>query len=183
MAPLPANNTGRYFVDYTANGRQHTVLFRYTQGAGPVPPSAGFLTQVQNFLDAVAPLMPTDFAIVGARYSAWLSNISLPWAAPTLSVAGAYTPDNSSAPGFLSFIGRGDTGRRVRIYMLGAGLVPHQETGVENYRVTTAENADVSSAVAILQSGNFTDIGNTTPAWYSYANLGYNAYWQKEMRN
>lgn len=183
MAPLPVTNTGRYFVDYTANGREHTVLFRYSQGAGPVPPSAGHITSASNFLDAIAPKMPTDFAIVGARYAAWMSTVSFPWLAPTLTVAGTYTPDASSAPAFISFIGRGSTGRRSRVYLLGAGLAPHQETGVENYRVTVAEDADVAAAYTILDASVFVAIDNTTPTWYTYANLGYNAYWQKEMRN
>lgn len=182
MAPLNPNNTGRFYVDYQANARQHTVMFRYSQGAGPVPPSTPFLTQVADFLNAIAPKMPTDFTIGGARYSAWMSNISLPFAAPVVTVAGTYTLDPSSAPAFISFVGRGTNGRRSRIYMLGAGLAPHQETGTENYRINATEDPDIGDAVAILDSSVIVDISNVQPEWYDYVNLGYHSYWQKEMR-
>lgn len=183
MAPLPDNNTGIYYVDYTANGRGHTAQFRYNNPSGPLPPTTGMMGQVANFLNAIAPLMPTDFAITGARFQIEGANHTNPAAVPLLTVAGVYTPHASDVPAFISFIGRSSGGRRARVYMLGAGLDPADGVGNWNdYRLTSAENATIAAAVTVLNGAAIVAIDKVEPLWYEYANLGYHAYWQKAVR-
>jgi len=184
LPPLDSNNTGRYWVDYTANGRAHTIMFRFPL---PIPgpgPGSTFLSDVVNFLEAIAPLMPTDFAVGDARYAPATSNISINTFAPVVTVAGTYTPEASDVPAFISFVGRSVQGYRTRLYLLGAGLDPSDGGADEaNYRLTAGENATVDAAVAVLAGSEFVTVDGEGAVWKTYANLGYHAYWQKKVRS
>lgn len=182
MAPLPPNTTGRYWVDYLANGREHTVMFRFPAPGvdGDVPPA--FVAAVSDFLQSMEPFMPTDWQLLGARVSAPGSSVSLPGPAPA-AVTGAANPQPNEAPGYITFVGRSATGRRVRVSLLGAGVTPAGEAGTYNdYRATAAENAQVATAIAQLDEVASVGIDGADVTWYTYVNLGYNAYWQRKVR-
>lgn len=180
MAPLPQSNTGRMWIDYLANGRQHTMMLRYG-GAGL--PTVTFQDFVIDFLSVCGPLMPTDWTFLGARVAVAGSDISNPFNFVPETLTGTYTPAVSEAPAFVSFVGRSGTGRRGRIFLLGAGLSPAGEQSFAgNYRVTPAELTTISSALQVLDQADFLAIDGNALVWNRYANLGYHAYWQKELR-
>lgn len=178
MAPLPANSTAVLFIDYEDAFASHQFQVRCTAVAG-----LDIARQsVTNFLNALQPIRSAQWVLTGARFRETGSNITLPVEQPAMAAGSAATPVAEQAPRFVSWIGRGATsGRRVRVYLYGLtiGLQP-------DYRFTPSENATLNAARAALQAasanGAFITAGGDTPTWYTYANLGYNAYWQRERR-
>lgn len=183
LPPLVPANTCRLYVDYKANGREHTVQFRYggIEGAGP-PPTA-FLAGVSDFLNACEAFMPTDWQSLGARYSEVGSNVSLP-ITPLSFGPGVIGVWAGEAPAFVSFVGRSSGGRRTRVTLLGAGLAPGDEGGVtSDYRATVAESGAIATARTQLIAAGVQAVDGLPVTWYAYANLGYNAYWQRAVRS
>lgn len=182
MAPLPVNQTGRYWVDYIANGREHSVMFRYPGDELDGAPTTAFIAAVSDFLQAMEPFMPTDWTITGARASAPGTAISLPVDEPA-AVTGVVVTNPGEGPSFITFVGRTSGGRRSRLTLLGAGTSPAQEqSNYVDYRLTAAENSTFATARAQLVEIGLVGIDELPVTWYTYANMGYNAYWQRQMR-
>lgn len=180
MAPLPYNNTGIAFVDYTANARAHTVQFRYGGEGGP---PGGLSGAIANILAAAMPFMPTDFAVLGARYQSAGTNFSVPWAVSFGTLTGTGVAKPGEAPAFVSFVGRSALGRRARVYFLGASISAADEGGsAADYRQTTAESANVTNVRNAIIAAGLVAIDSQGVTWYPYANIGYHAYWQRRMR-
>ena len=177
MAPLPDNTTATYFVDYQFGGQEHTMQFRYTD----VVTLPAVIAQVNEFLAALAPIMSSDWEIVGARFRATGSNVSLPTEPPVEPAPGGGVLDPSQNPRFVSFIGRGGiSGRRVRLYVYGLTFVTP-----DDYRLDAAPGNPVGDARLVLDSnpeGIFVTVAGDNPLWYPYANVGYNSYWEREQR-
>lgn len=182
MAPLPPESTPRYFVDYTANGRPHTMQFRYASPVDGPPPETPFIARVATVLADLAEFLPSDFNVLGARYAVQGSNVTLPTAAPA-SPTGLQTPRPAEAPAFIGIPGRTATGRRYRFYVLGVGVSPAAVgAGTANYRLTAAESSDIAAVIANLAGAPFVGIDGEPISYKSYANLGYNGYWQRAVR-
>jgi len=84
----------------------------------------------------------------------------------------------TNVPMFINFIGRSSDGRRVRVSVFGAN-----SPGVD-FRFVAGEDADVTAAIAALNApaNHWVTIGDLEPFWKSYANAGWNAYWQRATR-
>ena len=183
MAPLPKNNTAIYQVDYQANGRGHTVSFRYDDGGVPTAPDIAFLAGVTVILNAAANYMPTNLSYIEARYIPSGASVSIPAGLPLLLSAGIRSPNVGEAPAFLSVVGRSVGGRQARFFMLGQSFSPAEEgTYTSDYRITSSEDAGVAALVSALDISGVLAIDNDAPLWKVYMNLGYNAYWQKAVR-
>lgn len=181
MAPLPANNTSRLFIDYSANGREHTLMLRYPDDTSP--PDSTVLEGIDDFLIACNPLMPTNWVFQGWRYSLEGSLVTLPLGGAPTTFAGTATAVTAEAPAYITFVGRSVLGRRARIFLLGAGFTPAQEQGtLSDYRLYRSENAAVDAAYIALEASLVQAIDDANIDWYNYANLGYNAYWQRAVR-
>lgn len=179
MAPLPDNNTACYFVDYSFAGQERTMQFR----ALPTVNEFDLAETVQDLLNALAPEMDPSWAVLGARYRAKGSLVTLPAVAPTTPTGrGPDIVEQWQYPRFLSFIGRGQTsGRRVRLYVYGLSLAQDP-----TYRFDPPLVGAMAAARGVLEAmtaiGMFLTIAEDVPLVYPYANLGFNAYWQKEQR-
>lgn len=183
MAPLPPNNTARYLVNYRANGKEHTVQFRYGDGGVPGAPDLAFIGSVSAFLSAALPLLPSDFSVLTAFYIPSGGTVAFSTTPPTIVGTGAASVSDSEAPAYLTMVGRSDGGRRVRITLLGLGVSPAQEEGVYgDYRVTSSESTTVAALRTALDGSAVIGIDGDDVNWYGYANLGYNRHWQDEMR-
>lgn len=183
LPPLAANNTARYFVRYTANARNHIVQFRYDDGGVSAPPSLQMMIDLVVFFNAMRTFMPTDYAMVEAWYIASGDIVSVPAGVPLLVLAGTQPIQISEAPGYFTFVGRSTDGRKVRLFLLGAGMTPAADQSyLSNYRITASEDANIAAAIAALDASEVVAIGGLEPLWKGYVNCGYNAYWQKEMR-
>jgi len=174
LAPLPHNNTAIYYVDYSVDQREHTTEVRFD---GAVSPAAFGASFGGLLTDNIANL--NLITILGVRHQVQGSNVSNPVTTGiegnTYGV-GVTGPDN--VPKFLNFIGRSSGGRRVRLMLFGF------KGAISTWRFTTVENAGVSAGVARMNaaSGLYLAIDAVEPLWYPYANIGYNAYWQRKAR-
>lgn len=182
MTPLPVNATGRMWVDYEANGREHSALFRFAAPGIDGFPTEEFIDGVEAIMNAIATFMPTNYNILGTRVSAPGTTISLP--GPAIEVGpGLVTAQATEAPAFLTVVGRSAGGRRSRISFLGVGVSPVGETGVyTDYRVTASESSDFSTLRGVVAAAPLVAIDNLEVTWYTYGNLGFNAYWQRNLR-
>jgi len=183
MAALPVNSTARYFVDYQANSRPHTVSFRYDDGGVPGAPDVAFKAGLTVLLNACAAWMPTDLAYIEARYVPSGQTVSIPDGLPLLLTAGLQVPVRGEAPAFLGLAGRTPGGRQARVFLLGAGFSAAEQVEVaEDYRVTASENLIAAAIVTAADQTAIVGIDGTLPLWKGYVNLGYNSYWQRAVR-
>lgn len=174
MAPLPPNNTIRFFVDYSQAFGPHTAVIRTNGLASP----ANIGTLVDAILTSLGPLiMATTIDVV--RFAAAGSNISNPVTTGIEgNTYGAGSGSTFTAATSLNFVGRSSGGRRCRFELFG------YESSVSDFRVTEAESTEVTAALATIRgaANSFLAIDNVKPVWYPYANVSINAYWQRKYR-
>lgn len=172
MAPLPANNTPRYKVFYTNCGVQHTQEWRSPNSPAAMSVDLDVLWTAASPLLKATVIDEVQFCASGQNV---FNSVAMDFVGETYG-SGAGTV--SYVPLYVDFVGRSTGGRRVRAAFFGAAL-----DGAD-YRFVAGENADVDNVVGVLQSGDFgvTAIDGLTPIWKSYANAGYNAYWQRAVR-
>lgn len=172
MAPLNPNNTARFRFHYTTIGKQHTMEIRSTSS----PAAVG--TFMMTFLNALS----------GVQYASVIDFVD--WAAagsnvfnPVVTGAEGFVWGSgagliTNVPLFVNFIGRTAGGRRVRLAVFGNAV------GAVDYRFLNTENGTVDNARAALVAAGSLILGidGLVPIWKSYANQGYNAYWQRQVR-
>lgn len=182
MAPLSPFNTARYFVDYVANGRQHTAMFRWDPSATTPPPQAT-IDLISDFLNALAAFFPSDTAVLTHRYGAAGSNLTFPVASAAPTWIGSGSANTTEAPAYLNFVGRTLGGRRSGLMLLGASSSPASEGNtLANYRIDTGEGINFDQAYTALTQIGLYGIDGQPTVWYTYANAGYHSYWQRKMR-
>lgn len=175
MAPLPHNNTPIYFLDYGTVQHVHTLEVRATAAVSP----ATFGSIMDAFLTQLSPVLNL-LEVTGARFQAAGSNFANP---VTVTIAGQTYGDGVGADGdeakALNFVGRSSGGRRVRLMLFG------YKANTSDFRVTAAENTAVAAAIGTLNNtaNAFLAIDGVDPVWYPYANVIYNAYWQRKARS
>lgn len=181
MAPLPPNNTARLVLHYTANTKPHKVVIRYP---GTGAPDAGFCGLVDEFLQALNPMMPLDWALTGQGFQDDGTNVELPFTFPFTPFAGTITTSAKNAPAYYTFVGRSALGRRFRLFILGAGNSPAADAGtLTDYRWYAAENSNVDNAIDKLAAAEPRAIDGQLVNLYSYINLGYNYHWTAAVRS
>lgn len=183
VLPLPPDNTARYWVDYVANGIEHTFQIRYPGGSSAGEPDFAYVAALGSFLTEIAAVMPTDFDVLGARYAPAGTDVTLPASAAPSAGTGLATPQQGEAPAFWTFVGRTVAGRKTKLMIQGISASPASEGGIySNYRVTSAESEVVADCIARLNLVPLLGIDGQFINWYSYVNVGYSAYWQKRQR-
>jgi hypothetical protein len=178
MAPLPSNNTGCLFVDYTGCGEQHTMLIRY----GAAGSAAAAMTVADALLSSLDPALLL-ITIDQVRDRPAGSNVSLPitWTGAGSYGSGAGTHDQTAD--FCDFVGRSNDGRRCRISVFCFG--EKVDTTNHDFRVLTSEATAIGDAVAALEAGVGApvSIGGLAVSWHQYADIGTNAYWRNRIRS
>lgn len=174
MAPLPHNNTAIYYMDYTVSGIQHTAEARFDGALSPVS-FGSTMNAFLNTIDSLLFLLSVD--VVRVQFEG--QNHSSPVITGIEgNTYGSGAPTGAARPNFLRFVGRSSGGRRVSMDLYVCN------TGDSNFRITNSENADVASAVAILngESAVFLAIDGIAPTWYAYVNVKQNSYWVRRLR-
>lgn len=172
MAPLPANSTPRFKVFYTNAGQQHVMDIRSHDSPAAFGSNVNTVfnglgsTVLQTTLDFV------EFAADGSN----VFNLVVTGFEGTVYGTGAGSLASPSQ--YVNFIGRSGDGRRVRLMVLGMASVPG------DFRWSAGDSAAIDNVITSLNSAanHFVTIGDIKPVWKSYANAGYNAYWQKQIR-
>lgn len=174
MAALPPESTARYKTHYTFAGNNHVNVVR----ASGVHSPSGFGTWLDGLLTLMVPILyPVTITLV--EFAANGSTIFNPVTTGIESnVYGTGSPTGLLAPQFIAFQGRTSGGHKTRLSIFG--VKPEEN----DYRFEPADNSDVDNAVAYIQTTSpyAKGIDGVTPVWYSYANTGFNAYWQRKNR-
>ncbi len=175
MAPLPSNNTGVLFLDYSVGGEDHTVQFRYPPGGSLID----LKDVADQFLSALGDAIMT-ITITGARHRAEGENITLPTAWTGASTYGTGSATHDQSAWYVDFVGRSAGGRKVRIAIFGAASF--EDNIGHDYRLPATDQ--IADALTVLNDNGdiLTGIDGETVVWYSYANVGVNAYWRNRIR-
>jgi len=176
MAPLPHNNTGIFYLDYSVAGFDHTLQVRFGTGSSAL--------EAAGMTDAFLAALTTNIyllTVIGARVQDIGTNVSYPvdWDGDDTygSDAGlAYT-----SAFYYDFVGRSLDGRRARIAVFGAKSAADSLDA--NYRYGTATSW-VVGALAALEAlpACPVSISGEVVNWKQYANGGVNAYWRNHIR-
>lgn len=175
MAALPPSSTARVKIQYTVDGHDHVCQIRYKAPDTTDDVIAGF----NDLITAIGPRLH-ESTFVQASVAALGSDIFNPLAGDWPVGWGDGAAPNYGSALYYDFIGRSLDGRRVRLALFGA---QNLQMGTD-YRINTAEDADVDAAVQVLNEaeGIFLSINGFQPVWYSYVNTGVNAYWRNKIR-
>lgn len=170
---LPANNTPRFRVNYTASNHNHSFQIR----SNASPSAIG--THITTFLTTMTSLL-FQLVVVDVYWAAAGSDVFNPVVTGAEGhTVGAGTPSAPTLePLAINFIGRTSGGRRVRRAVFGA------MGGGTNYRYTPGENPNVDNAINVLQAAGSILLGidGVAPIWKNYANVKYFDHWVKEVR-
>jgi len=178
--------TGRLKISYFAAQAVHSQTWRY-----PGPSSGSGVTDlvaaIQAYYDALQPILWEDAIINAVTVADVNSPIFLPIVNPFTSIAGAIVLDTfepKDKAEVCTFIGRTTTGNPWKISQFGVATGQIEVTGQLNFRVLASENVDIGNAVAALQAGGGTILGNDagSVAIYEYANIKENDRWVKKVR-
>lgn len=143
MAPLPASNTGRVYIDYTVGGEEHTVTSRFLS----ISSSAALC--LAGWAEIFAFLSPNMFAItsVSSRFSVINSDVTNPITWPGSLGYGADQPPVGQEMKFFSMVGKSQDGRRVRYELFGS-----KQAIPSSWRLPVGSNLDMDDARAHLQA-------------------------------
>lgn len=172
MAPLPADSTPRYKVNYNVTLDNHSFQVRSHASPGAI----GVL--IDAFLTALADAL-YGITIISVEFAADGSNVFLPVTTGIeANVYSSGSPANDQRPWFYGFQGRGAGGKKWHLDMFGARSLG------SNYLVTTGEIPEVDDAIVALQSfgSDLVAIDDTAVTVYNYANAGVNAHFQRALR-
>lgn len=176
MAPLPTNLTDTYFVDYEGPMGQRSFQFRMPVGSADGDAS----TSAQAFIEHLQPVIYSSVQFIALRKRTAGSTVSFPitWFAMAGTASG--TLQQQDYPRYLSFVGRSNDGRRVKLSVYGVTLSISND-----YRLSQGENAAVLAATSWLNGPTcpWVTISGNDPVWQLYGNQGYNSYFQQEQRN
>lgn len=176
MAPLPSNNTGVFYLDYTTEGQDHTMQIRFGTGSSALE-AAGV---ADAFLAALGTNMYA-MTINGARVRDAGASVSYPVTWDGDAVYGSGTEGLYATAQYVDFVGRSIDGRRARIAVFGwKGIV---DTTDDNFRFSSSTGW-VAAALAALEALPFcpVSISGEVVNWQQYANTGINAYWRNHIR-
>lgn len=179
MAPTPPNTASRLKVKYTGPLGSHVMTFHGDIGVS----AADLAGDVADVIDLFGPLQYSGTAWESAEYSAEGASFSLPYVdwVPII-VSNPYGPDASASPSrFLQFGGRSaGTGVRVKLYLYETHFQTRQDM-----RWNAGESATVDAVITELNSvsSNIASIDGQNVSWYSYANVGENAYLTHKARS
>jgi hypothetical protein len=132
-----------------------------------------------SLLDAMGTTI-YEYTILGARESVADSDISLPITWTGADHYGSDEGDHANTAWYYDWVGRSTGGRRVRLALFGS---KNFEDNVDHdYRLPTTGFFAAPLAVLTGASADMVAIDGLEPVWYSYLNVGVNAYWRNKIR-
>lgn len=185
MADFASNNTSRYKVRYSSAGAPHDMVFRYDLPASP--PSAATIDGVKDFLDALASNRFSDWTVLSESWAAQGNTFFVPLPITLAPIAGttAVVAAQAQRSAFMSFVGLSALGNQARILVFGISANPISAGGntASNWRVTTAEDGGIASAVAALNAlPDLVAIDEQPVVFHSYANFKNHSHWVYKER-
>lgn len=177
--------TSRVKIHYFVQGAGHTMQFRFP---GPITGSGltDALGAINNWLTALEDLLWTDWTVSAVTAADQDSTVFLPQTNP-FTVTGNVATDNRQPidKAFsVSFVARSSGGNPFKVSLYGCSPINGELDTEVNGRIRAGENADVDTAIDILQLAGAALIGNDALPllWYDYANTKTNDRWLKKIR-
>lgn len=188
MAPLPENNTGRYFVDYVtgnvAVSQEHTLVVRCATTAGGVQAQDAVL----SFLGSIGAVnFRPGWRVLRVRHQEAFTDFSVP--VPLTATLSAFVGTFGSAGAAWGealearWVGRSSLdGRRTALSLYGLAInIP------DNFRLPAGGSSPawVQNSINNLNgaSNPFYTISGSEPVWYDYINVQLNSYWESRLRS
>lgn len=177
MAPLPANNTDCFWLDYNDGQNDHSLQVRFDGEDATVN---AVMSSVQDFLIALNPELYA-ITINGARVRSAGSHITAPVLWTGSPTYGSFAMPADLAPRQICFLGRDGTGRRGRWFMFGWDAAPPQP-----FRIGITPSTAFDDALTVIRDGQAAEIWLTiagvAPTMYTYVDINYNSYYEEKSR-
>lgn len=170
LAPLPVNNTDRAWLKYTSMGTNHEMVLRFPS----VTTQANIITACTAVANGIKSQMLTTDSFIGLRHQDSGSTLSFPLAWTNIAGTLSFTPETDDEAKFVSIVGRSLNGYRCRITF----FTPAPGDSA-NYRITTGFN--LRTAITGLATP-VCAVDGAAVVWNGYENIGYNSYWQRQLR-
>jgi len=172
MAPLPVDSTPRYKVFYTNCGQQHVMDIRSHASPSAIGAELDALFTAISSLIFATQIDDLQFAASGSNI---FNSVTSTFVGNNYGTGGG---TDLTVASYINFVGRSSDGRRVRMAIFGTKDL------ASDFRFVAGENADVDNFISLLQdpASTLVTIGDLKPTWKSYANAGFNAYWQRAQR-
>lgn len=175
MPETPDNVTDKFFLHYNGLSGAHVMQFRRGL-TGTVPE---FIADVRGLIMLMRSFTgpSTSWHSMTRRGVGETASFGVPWGAPIVGTSAPAPIESGSA--FISFVGRDIQGKRCRISLMGwsGGLG-------SNFRVDPSEMSTLQAVLTYLGDASrlFRSVSNLPVLWNQYANVGYNAYFQRRAR-
>ena len=185
MPDFAPNYTARLRVTYTVAGATHHTTWRLPAASGYADIGV-YAAKFIALLDIMDAKIWSDFTINSWSYQLADGVIFLPfggafWAAGGVSPSGRSPSQKALA---LSFVGRSVAGQRAAFFLYGVATNPMTDTDTSDFRIHSAEDTIIGNAVGILNDTSPSLVANDNEdvIWYEYANVKYNDYWTRRLR-
>lgn len=184
MPDFAPNYSNRYRLRYSTLGIIHTLTFRY--GIVPSAVVTTIAADMQDVLNALAPIRFTDWTEIDAAYAEAGSDVFLPTATlPGADAGGATVPGPGFKPVYAGYIGLTALGNRANFSVFGMSLDPlvSGTDELSDYRVYGTEASYVADTLtALAGAAALTGIDGAGVLWHQYQNIGIHAHYQRKVR-
>lgn len=151
-------------------GTEHEMVMRFPSAT----PQADQVANAVDIANSLKTAMLTSDSFLGVRHADSGSNLSFPLAFTPIAGTGSWTPETDDEAKFWSITGRSLGGYRCRLtFFTGAS------GDSAGYRIIGSNN--LLTAVGTAEPP-LVAIDGQEVVWNNYMNIGYNSYWQRQLR-
>ena len=176
MAPLPPENTRRFWLQYHDGVNSHELMVRGDTDTTP----ADIIVVLDEFLTELDPVL-YEITIEGARYADASETVSNPVTWDGAATYGSGFQPVVNGPREIAFEFRSTDGRKGSVSVYGYnGSTP------ADYRFGSGEVAALDDARDTLSGahadGTLCTISGLRGIFKTYINVNYNSYWERRAR-
>jgi len=176
MAPLPEDNTKRYWLAYHCKGETHHAQMRTVDDYA----DSDAISTLTALAVALQPMWANDCGADGVLVAEAGSNVRNPVAGftPVVGTHGGTTAD-INLPFETTWTGRARSGRRWEM-----GIFCLQYTLTSTWPVTslTGTGLDTVRALFVAAADHYLAIDHAKPVFNNWVNFSYNDHWIKAAR-
>lgn len=170
LPPLADNLTVRAWLKYTSMNTTHELCFRMPSGST----TSAISSTANTLVTGLTGIMHTTNSFIGLRYSAAGSNLSFPISFSSVAGTASHVAEKDDESKFLSVVGRSAAGYRIKCTFFTAAFP--DTTGYRTALPSNLYNAVITAGAALVAKDGGAVI------WNPYSNIGYNSYWQRQLR-
>lgn len=177
MAPLPPENTARFWLDYHTINHAHSLMWRFDADDATISVVEG---DVHSFLTGLTPVLYA-LTVDSARFAAKGSVVSVPVAWEHAASYGTGDEPLAGGPIEIRYEGRSVGGRRghTSLYGYKAGV-----PGTFRIGITPSTPLD-DGLIALIGAGvhrSYLAIDEQRMNMKTYVNINFNSYWEAKQR-